>query len=228
MGPTGGPAPLLFRSVVGSPTTSCARGSSTGACRPARGSVRASSPTRSGSRAARSRGAAPPRRRRSRGVRGQSRLLRGGLGPERVLERLEARLLLEPGSPALRPSAGRRMISTRFAVGRGRAIGSNRGGGARREPGVPRCGRRRDAQRGDVADLRLALDRRRGSPASCEPPLAARLAGRGRRRARALRIAIEACDGALAESLMRAHVESAWRHWARRPSPAATDLADGR
>jgi DNA-binding GntR family transcriptional regulator len=42
----------------------------------------------------------------------------------------------------------------------------------------------------------------------------------------ALLTALEAGDGALAESLMRAHVESAWRHWARRPSPAATDVAD--
>jgi DNA-binding GntR family transcriptional regulator len=35
--------------------------------------------------------------------------------------------------------------------------------------------------------------------------------------------AVETRDGDLAESLMRAHVESAWRHWARRPTPAGAD-----
>ena len=35
--------------------------------------------------------------------------------------------------------------------------------------------------------------------------------------------AVEAGDGDRAEALMRAHVESAWRHWSRRPSPAETD-----
>ena len=34
--------------------------------------------------------------------------------------------------------------------------------------------------------------------------------------------AIEEADGERAESLMRAHVESAWRHWARR-TPAGAD-----
>jgi DNA-binding FadR family transcriptional regulator len=35
--------------------------------------------------------------------------------------------------------------------------------------------------------------------------------------------AIEAGAGALAESLMREHVESAWRHWARRPASPGAD-----
>jgi DNA-binding GntR family transcriptional regulator len=37
--------------------------------------------------------------------------------------------------------------------------------------------------------------------------------------------AVAARDGDRAESLMGEHVESAWRHWSRRPSPA--DAGDG-
>ena len=103
------------------------------------------------------------------------------VGLERVLERLEARLLLEPGIARLAAE------------------------------------RRNDA---DLDALRRAVAGERTARSAAAAHDASRAFHA------ALLTAIEAGDGALAESLMRAHVESAWRHWARRPSPAATGVAD--
>ena len=140
------------------------------------------------------------------------------LGLERVLERLEARLLLEPGIARL--AAERRTTTISHALRRAvvaRARRAHRGGGARRQPRVPRGGRA--ATRNDA--LTSGSSTRSGSPTSGRRLLASRRTQPDWQEADVaehaeLLAAIEARDGDLAETLMREHVESAWRHWARR------------
>ena len=106
-------------------------------------------------------------------------------GLEVVLERLEARLLLEP--QVARLAAARRteddLAALREAISDG-AGGDDVGRGPRRQPCVPPRSRRRNAERAAVAADRRALDRRR-RPAAARPPLRdAHVAGRRRQRAR--------------------------------------------
>ena len=149
------------------------------------------------------------------------------VGPERVLERLEARLLLEPGIARL--AAERRNDDDLDALRR--AVAAERS--ARTAAAAHDASRAFHAAVVDatqneamtrifdslwIADVgRRLLASRRSQPDWQDADVAEH---------EALLTALEAGDGALAESLMRAHVESAWRHWARRPSPAATDVAD--
>lgn len=146
------------------------------------------------------------------------------VGPERVLERLEARLLLEPGIARL--AAERRSADDVDALRR--AVAAERS--ARTAASAHDASRafhaavvaatRNEAMTRVfdslwIADVgRRLLASRRSQPDWQDADVAEH---------DALLAAIEAGDGALAESLMHAHVESAWRHWARRPSPAAAD-----
>ena len=150
------------------------------------------------------------------------------VGPERVLERLEARLLIEPGIARL--AAERRSERDLDALRRAVAAeGSARTAAAAHDASRAFHAAVVAATHNEamtrifdslwIADVgRRLLASRRSQPDWQDADVAEH---------EALCAAIEACDGALAESLMRAHVESAWRHWARRPSPAATDTADG-
>ena len=149
------------------------------------------------------------------------------VGPERVLERLEARLLLEPGIARL--AAERRNDDDLDALRRAVAA----------ELSARTAAAAHDASRAFhaavvaathneamtrifdslwIADVgRRLLASRRSQPDWQDADVAEH---------ETLLAAIETRNGALADALMRAHVESAWRHWARRPSPAATDVAD--
>ena len=138
------------------------------------------------------------------------------VGLERVLERLEARLLLEPGIARL--AAERRDDDNLEALRRASTASGRRG--RRRPPTTPAAPStrrsRRDAQRRPDPDLRLALDRRRrrrllasrrSQPDWQEADVAEH---------EELLEAVEARRRRARGALMRAHVESAWRHWARR------------
>ena len=146
------------------------------------------------------------------------------VGLERVLERLEARLLLEPGIARLaaeRRNDGdlgelRRWVEAeRSARTAAAAHDASRGfhsalAGATRNEALVRI-----FDSLWIADVgRRLLASRRAQPTWQEADVAEH---------EELLEAIVAGDGGRAESLMRAHVESAWRHWSRRPSPAASD-----
>jgi DNA-binding GntR family transcriptional regulator len=146
------------------------------------------------------------------------------VGLERVLERLEARLLLEPGIARLAAerrgdedlSKLRRWVEAeRSARTAAAAHDASRGfhsalAGATRNEALVRI-----FDSLWIADVgRRLLASRRAQPTWQEADVAEH---------EELLEAIEAGDGDRAESLMRAHVESAWRHWSRRPSSAASD-----
>jgi DNA-binding GntR family transcriptional regulator len=146
------------------------------------------------------------------------------VGPERVLERLEARLLLEPGIARL--AAERRgeddLDALRRAVAAERsartaapAHDASRAFHAAVVAATHNEAMTRIFDSLWIADVgRRLLASRRSQPDWQDADVAEH---------DTLLAAIEARDGTLAESLMRAHVESAWHHWARRPSPAAGD-----
>jgi DNA-binding GntR family transcriptional regulator len=143
------------------------------------------------------------------------------VGLEGVLDRLEARLLIEPQIARL--AAERRteldLTALRRAVTEERA--------ARTAAGA------HDASRAFHAEL-VAATRNEALARIFDSLWIADVGRRllASRRSRAdwqkadvaehaeLLEAIEAGDGDRAESLMRAHVESAWRHWSRRGGPA--------
>lgn len=151
------------------------------------------------------------------------------VGLEGVLARLEARLLLEPGIARL--AAARRddddLRALRRAVADERAARSaaaaHDASRAFHAALVAASGNEALVRTFDslwIADVgRRLLASRRSQPAWQESDVA--------EHARLLE-AVEAGDGDLAETLMRAHVESAWRHWSRRdpaargPGPGAT------
>ena len=146
------------------------------------------------------------------------------LGPDRVLERLEARLHLEPGIARL---AAERGDDADLAVMR-RAVADERS--ARTAAAAHDASRAFHAAlvaatRNEalvrifdslwIADVgRRLLASRRTQPEWQDADVAEH---------EELLEAVEAGDGARAEALMRAHVESAWRHWSQRPSPAETE-----
>ncbi len=146
------------------------------------------------------------------------------VGPERVLERLEARLLLEPGIARL--AAERRneddidALRRAVAAERSARTAASAHDASRAFHAAVVAATRNEAMSRLfdslwIADVgRRLLASRRSQPDWQDADVAEH---------EELLTAIEAADGALAESLMRAHVESAWRHWARRPSPAAGD-----
>jgi DNA-binding GntR family transcriptional regulator len=145
------------------------------------------------------------------------------VGLERVLERLEARLLIEPGIARL---AAERHQDTNLAALR-RAVAAERS--ARTAAAAHDASRAFHAAlvaatRNDalarifdalwIADVgRRLLASRRSQPDWQDSDVAEH---------DELLAAIEAGAGDRAESLMRAHVASAWRHWARR-TPAGGD-----
>ena len=146
------------------------------------------------------------------------------VGLERVLERLEARLLLEPGVARL--AAERRddadlhdlrrwVVAERSARTAAAAHDASRGfhaalSGATRNEALVRI-----FDSLWIADVgRRLLASRRTQPEWQDADVAEH---------EELLDAVEAGDGDRAEALMRAHVESAWRHWSRRPSPDETD-----
>jgi DNA-binding GntR family transcriptional regulator len=144
------------------------------------------------------------------------------VGLERVLERLEARLLLEPGIARL--AADRRdgadldtlrqaVVAERTARSAAAAHDASRAFHA----ALVACARNdaliRIFDALWIADVgRRLLASRRSQPDWQEADVAEH---------EELLEAIEAADGGRAESLMRAHVESAWRHWARRTPAGA-------
>ncbi len=146
------------------------------------------------------------------------------VGLERVLERLEARLLLEPGIARL---AAERRDEADLAVLR-RAVASERS--ARTAAAAHDASRafhaalvgaaRNDALLrifdslwiADVGRRLLASRRSQSDWQDADVAEHEELLG-----------AIEVGDGDRAERLMRTHVESAWRHWARRPAPTGAD-----
>lgn len=146
------------------------------------------------------------------------------VGLERVLERLEARLLLEPG--IARVAAERRGDADLDALRR--AIAAERS--ARTAATAHDASRafhvalaattRNDALTRIfdtlwIADVgRRLLATRRAQPDWQEADAAEH---------EALLEAVEAADGGRAETLMRAHLESAWRHWARRAPAGAIE-----
>jgi DNA-binding GntR family transcriptional regulator len=146
------------------------------------------------------------------------------VGLERVLERLEARLLLEPG--IARVAAERRddqnlrelrrwVDAERSARTAAAAHDASRGFHAALANATRNEALVRIFDSLWIADVgRRLLASRRAQPTWQDADVAEH---------DELLEAIGAGDGARAESLMRAHVESAWRHWSRRPSPAATD-----
>ena len=108
------------------------------------------------------------------------------------------------------------------------AAAATLGRGARREPCLPLRGRGRDGQRRLHAAARRALDRRR-RPAAARAAAPAGRAGRtttSRSTGRSS-TALEAGDGERAAQLMRAHVESAVRHWSPRGDGIAATGAAG-
>jgi DNA-binding GntR family transcriptional regulator len=146
------------------------------------------------------------------------------VGLERVLERLEARLLLEPGIARL--AAERRddadlddlrrwVVAERSARTAAAAHDASRGFHA----ALARATRNEALVRMFdslwIADVgRRLLASRRAQPTWQDADVAEH---------EELLEAIEAGDGDRAESFMRAHVESAWRHWSRRPAAGETD-----
>ncbi len=146
------------------------------------------------------------------------------VGLERVLERLEARLLLEPGIAQVAAERRddqdlrelRRWVDTeRSARTAAAAHDASRGFHAALANATRNEALVRIFDSLWIADVgRRLLASRRAQPTWQDADVAEH---------EELLETIEAGDGARAESLMRAHVESAWRHWSRRPSPAATD-----
>lgn len=141
-----------------------------------------------------------------------------GVGLEGVLDRLETRLVLEPGIARL--AAARRteghLAALRASIDAERAART--------------AGEGHDASRAFHAALADAT----GNEALRRIFDSLWIADVGRRllanrlnepgwqsedvhEHEAIRAAVEAGDGDLAEHLMRAHVESAWRHWSERP-----------
>jgi DNA-binding GntR family transcriptional regulator len=145
------------------------------------------------------------------------------VGLERVLERLEARLLLEPGIARL--AAVRRLeadldalraavAAERSARSTAAAHDASRGFHAALASATHNEALLRIFDSLWIADVgRRLLASRRAQPEWQDSDAAEH---------EELLEAIEVGDGARAESLMRGHVESAWRHWSRRPSPAET------
>jgi DNA-binding GntR family transcriptional regulator len=141
------------------------------------------------------------------------------VGLERVLERLEARLLLEPG--IARVAAERRddddlrelrrwVDAERSARTAAAAHDASRGFHAALASATRNEALVRIFDSLWIADVgRRLLASRRAQPTWQDADVAEH---------EELVDAIEAGDGARAESLMRAHVESAWRHWSQRPS----------
>ena len=139
-----------------------------------------------------------------------------GLG--RVLERLEARLLLEPGIARL--AAERRddadLVALHHAVETERTARTATAAhdASRAFHAALAAATRNDALTRAfdslwIADVgRRLLASRRAQPEWQDADVAEH---------EQLLAAIEAGDTDRAENLMRAHVESAWRHWARRP-----------
>jgi DNA-binding GntR family transcriptional regulator len=146
------------------------------------------------------------------------------VGLERVLERLEARLLLEPGIARLaaerRDDADlgdlRRWVDAeRSARTAAAAHDASRGFHAALAGATHNEALVRIFDSLWIADVgRRLLASRRAQPTWQDADVAEH---------EELVETIEAGDGDRAASLMRAHVESAWRHWSRRPSPAASD-----
>ena len=147
------------------------------------------------------------------------------VGLERVLERLEARLLLEPGDRATRRGAARRRRPGRAAAQRSSQSGRRATAAAAHDASRAFHAALVASARNDaltrifdalwIADVgQRLLASRRSQPDWQEADVAEH---------EELLAAVEDGDGGLAESLMRAHVESAWRHWARRPTPAGAD-----
>lgn len=146
------------------------------------------------------------------------------VGLERVLERLEARLLLEPGVARLAAerhtnadldALRRTVVAERTARTAAAAHDASRAF----HTALVACARNdaliRIFDALWIADVgRRLLASRRSQPDWQEADVAEH---------EELLEAVEAGDGDRAEALMRAHVESAWRHWARRPSPATAD-----
>ena len=146
------------------------------------------------------------------------------VGLERVLERLEARLLLEPGVARL--AAERRddadlhdlrrwVVAERSARTAAAAHDASRGFHAALSAATRNEALVRIFDSLWIADVgRRLLASRRTQPEWQDADVAEH---------EELLDAVEAGDGDRAAALMRAHVESAWRHWSRRPSPAETD-----
>ena len=144
------------------------------------------------------------------------------VGLERVLERLEARLLLEPGVARL--AAERRddddLDRLRRAVAAERSARTAAAAhDASREFHAALVAATRNEALARIFDSlwiadvgRRLLASRRAQPAWQQTDVAEHEELLG---------AIERGDADRAESLMRAHVESAWRHWSRRPASDA-------
>lgn len=146
------------------------------------------------------------------------------VGLERVLERLEARLLLEPEIARL--AAERRTDADVEALRAAVAL----------ERSARSAAAAHDASRAFHAKL-VAATRNEALTRIFDALWIADVGRRllASRRSQSdwqdadvaeheeLLVAIEAGDGDRAEALMRAHVESAWRHWARRPPQAPGD-----
>ena len=141
------------------------------------------------------------------------------VGLERVLERLEARLLLEPGIARL--AAERRddadlhelrrwVVAERAARTAAAAHDASRGFHAALAAATQNDALGRIFDSLWIADVgRRLLASRRAQPTWQDADVAEH---------EELCEAIEAGHGDRAEALMRAHVESAWRHWSRRPA----------
>jgi DNA-binding GntR family transcriptional regulator len=146
------------------------------------------------------------------------------VGLERVLERLEARLLLEPGVARLaaerRTDADLDVLRRTVAAERtARTAAAAHDASRAFHAALVACARNDALNRIFdslwIADVgRRLLASRRSQPDWREADVAEH---------EELLEAIEAGDGDRAEVLMRAHVQSAWRHWARRPAPATAD-----
>ena len=146
------------------------------------------------------------------------------VGLERVLERLEARLLLEPEVARLaaerRTDADLAELRTSVAAERMARSAAAAHDASRAFHAALVAATRNDALTRIfdslwIADVgRRLLASRRSQPDWQDADVAEHEQLLG---------AIEAADGDRAEALMRAHVESAWRHWARRPAPATVD-----
>lgn len=140
------------------------------------------------------------------------------VGLDRVLERLEARLLLEPKIARL--AAERRSDDDLAALAASIAVERSSTGAAEahdasrsfHEAVVLATGNEALLRIFDglwIADVgRRLLARRRTQPAWQDADVAEHVA---------ILAAIEARDGDRAEGLMRAHVEAAWRHWSEHP-----------
>ena len=146
------------------------------------------------------------------------------VGLEHVLERLEARLLLEPGIARLaaerRDEADLGALRRAVAAERAARTASAAHDASRAFHAAIVAAAHNDALARVfdalwIADVgRRLLASRRSQPDWQEADVAEH---------EVLLAAIEAGAGTLAESLMREHVESAWRHWARRPASAGAD-----